>query len=561
VSNAIRYDALLVRDLAAELHAALAGSRLATVCLDRPTLRIGLAFRAARRTDTAPAPLLWNLHPESGALHRLEQLPALGGRVQLATPSIVLSVSAPADERILIIDLDVAADAPDGAARRLVVELVTNQWNALALSLNDRIIGVLRERRTRERELRAGVAYQSPTRSGRAGRDGPLERAEWLRLLSGEPPGTRLSALVHAVAFTSPINAPAILGDADVSEDAAALQRAYDRYVGLIWSDTPTPVVLRSDARLQPYSRALDAVASPAGSLLDAFEAAATESAPDTALLADRVLDAIARRIESAQRRMERLRLQQDGATADAERLRSEADLLLAQLHRVPHGAGSVDLDDFAGGTVRLQLDPTLTAADNATRRYDAARKRSRAAARIPQLLSAARRDVDELEALAQRVRDGEVDEETLQRLKPAARSSARDAGPALPYREYRTSRGIEIRVGRGSRANDALTFRHSSPTDIWLHARDAAGAHVILRWANADANPPAADIAEAATLAALFSRARTSGLVAVDWTRRKWVRKARKAAPGLVIPERVKTVFVEPDAELEERLRAEPVL
>ena len=70
--------------------------------------------------------------------------------------------------------------------------------------------------------------------------------------------------------------------------------------------------------------------------------------------------------------------------------------------------------------------------------------------------------------------------------------------------------------------------------------------------------NPPAAAIAEAAVLAALFSRARTSGTVAVDWTRRKYVRKPRKAAPGLVIPERVSTVFVEPDASMEERMRAE---
>jgi predicted ribosome quality control (RQC) complex YloA/Tae2 family protein len=80
----------------------------------------------------------------------------------------------------------------------------------------------------------------------------------------------------------------------------------------------------------------------------------------------------------------------------------------------------------------------------------------------------------------------------------------------------------------------------------------------VILRWDRADENPPAGAIAEAAVLAALFSRARTSGTVAVDWTRRKYVRKPRKSAPGLVIPERVKTVFVEPDAALEERMRAE---
>ncbi len=57
--------------------------------------------------------------------------------------------------------------------------------------------------------------------------------------------------------------------------------------------------------------------------------------------------------------------------------------------------------------------------------------------------------------------------------------------------------------------------------------------------------------------LAALHSRARTSGTVAVDWTRRKYVRKPRKAAPGLVAPDRVKTIFVELDADVERRLRS----
>jgi predicted ribosome quality control (RQC) complex YloA/Tae2 family protein len=138
----------------------------------------------------------------------------------------------------------------------------------------------------------------------------------------------------------------------------------------------------------------------------------------------------------------------------------------------------------------------------------------------------------------------------------PAGAARAESGAATLPYREYRTSGGLEIRVGRGSRANDELTFRRSRPTDVWLHARDVAGAHVILRWERPDENPPAAAIAEAAVLAALFSRARTSGTVAVDWTRRKYVRKPRKSAPGLVIPERVRTVFVEPDPALERQLR-----
>jgi len=130
-------------------------------------------------------------------------------------------------------------------------------------------------------------------------------------------------------------------------------------------------------------------------------------------------------------------------------------------------------------------------------------------------------------------------------------------AEASLPYRTFRSSGGLEIRVGRGARHNDALTFRHSAPDDIWLHARQAAGAHVILRWTK-PGNPPARDLEEAAVLAALHSRARTSGSVPVDWTRRKHVRKPRRAAPGAVIPDRVRTLFVEPRADLAEGLKEE---
>jgi predicted ribosome quality control (RQC) complex YloA/Tae2 family protein len=130
-----------------------------------------------------------------------------------------------------------------------------------------------------------------------------------------------------------------------------------------------------------------------------------------------------------------------------------------------------------------------------------------------------------------------------------------RPGEPALPYRVFLSSGGLEIRVGRGAADNDALTFRHSTPDDVWLHARDAAGAHVVLRW-NEDAPPPARDLKEAAVLAALNSKAKRSGTVPVDWTLCRYVRKHRGAPPGEVEIQRVKTVFVEPDESLMEGLR-----
>jgi predicted ribosome quality control (RQC) complex YloA/Tae2 family protein len=77
----------------------------------------------------------------------------------------------------------------------------------------------------------------------------------------------------------------------------------------------------------------------------------------------------------------------------------------------------------------------------------------------------------------------------------------------------------------------------------------------VVLRWSDPGA-PPARDLEEAAVLAAWYSKARSSGTVAVDWTRRRYVRKPRGAPPGRVSLIQAKTIFVEPDAAVEERLR-----
>jgi hypothetical protein len=69
---------------------------------------------------------------------------------------------------------------------------------------------------------------------------------------------------------------------------------------------------------------------------------------------------------------------------------------------------------------------------------------------------------------------------------------------------------------------------------------------------------PLARDLEEAAGLAALHSKARSSGTVAVDWTRRKHVRKPGGAPPGRVMISHAKTLFVQPDAALEERMRTD---
>ena len=79
------------------------------------------------------------------------------------------------------------------------------------------------------------------------------------------------------------------------------------------------------------------------------------------------------------------------------------------------------------------------------------------------------------LDALLKRARMGELAVETLL-AEPSAGAKEATRGD-IPYRSYRSSGGLEIRVGRGARHNDDLTFHHSAPDDVWLHARHAIEA------------------------------------------------------------------------------------
>ncbi len=612
VSNPIRYDSLLVHHLGRELDAALAGRPLRRLRLDARSRRAALVLDRDA--------LLLDLHPRSGWIG-FGPSTADDVAAELPRAAAIAGVRAPPDERW--IEIHVRGTPADGV-RRLIVELLTNQWNLLALDADDRVRHVLWTRTAGKRPLRLGARYEPPPPARREGARSKLGRKRWRELLSAAPAAAgpahatdasggagshpASSRLVRLVAWTSPLNTAWILG-ADGDAVAADFAATYDRYAELIPADVVAapaaggandpaapgandpaapsaneeaarPRVARAFLReSEPavYVHALGGPARTCESLLAALRAAAGATTPaptpESAAVPPELVARLERRLDAVHRRLARLEQEQEDARPEAARLRQRADLLLAQPHLAPRGTRHAALSDFQGGTVDVDLDPALDAVANAQRVYDAARRRERAAERLPRLVGRARGEAGRVERLLERARSGRVEDPALpaelaEEVAIAAGAAGGGAGSAhraaggaaagaspLPYRTYRTSGGLEVRVGRGSRANDDLTFRHSAPEDVWLHARDAAGAHVILQWGRKDANPPARDIAEAAVLAALRSRARTSGTVAVDWTRRKYVRKPRKAGPGRVVPERVKTIFVEPDSAVARRM------
>ncbi|MCG8467470.1 MAG: NFACT RNA binding domain-containing protein [Gemmatimonadetes bacterium] len=563
----VRYDPLIARTLAVEARARWGGSRVRSLGFDRGRRIVELRFDDDTR-------LIALLHPLAGHLIALEaddDTTVLRGTPYRFGRLFLDGVEAPPDERALLFTFRDTAGKPREA---LALELHVQRWNALRLELTGpegdpawRIEAALLTRDAGDRPLRRGALYRPP----RSTRD-DIERAptpeDLEASLSDVDADDLRSAVLTRWAWTSALNIDWLLAGRTHERLRQLHDVVRERDIGPSWIEPR-----RWGA--QPYPIALAGEGRASESLLDAFREAVEDEGGLAALIESIPSASDEKRASESEvlaarlgarsgrlgKRVAALERQLAGAEAP-ETPRADGQLLLARKSEIPRGASVVTLEDFEGTDRTIELDPALDVVANAERLFDEAKRRQRALDTLPGRIADARERRTALElALAELERAGPTDELwELAGGRPASQEERRGKTPAprLPYTRLVSSGGLEIRVGRGAKDNDELTFRHSGPDDIWLHASQASGAHVILRWGRKDENPPRRDLLEAANAAAVNSGARNSGTVAVVWTRRKHVRKPRKSPPWTVAPDRARTVFVEPDRERVDGMRAD---
>ena len=464
------------------------------------------------------------------------------------------------DDRVLVLSFTRSRGPP--AVVEVIVEWISKRWNAFVTEGRERVVRHVLIERGGQVLARAGRAWTPPTPSTRAGLDGTLTLDRWRALLFSTAAELRHRTLLTQVAWTSPVSASALLEVAAgyPDNDVEALDAGHRLWEELaataLGAAEPWPVVWPTPHGLQPYPLPIPGESvAPCSSLIEGFNRAAAAVPGAASPVSRELLDAIERHSARARARADALR-RQLAAAPDPIALRATADLLLARLGELTRGSTRVRLIDFKGTRVDVELDPKRSPQENTSAYYERASRAERARKRLPGLIERADQDAQRFERLVEAARQGAISEDALRDALPKTEATGPALEcPSLPYRVYRSSGGLEIRVGKGARHNDELTFHHSAPADVWMHARHAAGAHVVLRWQEG-ANPPARDLTDAANLAVLHSRARTSGRVPVDWTRRKYVRKPRRSPPGQVLMERSATLFVTPDPELETQLR-----
>ena len=490
----------------------LSDSRFLLVSCDPSEPRLHLVERRARdleRQSQAPSPFLLALRKRAG------------GALLRATKKDV-------GERVVRL----AFEAEDEAGRRhsltLVAQLTGRTANLFLLDDMGRVVETLRPARSEGQEI--GDAYRPPARgntSSHAGETGTAEARKGMGHTKAAPPAVKRGGF------------PSLSAALDAHYLALEEARQFD-------------------ARVSAHRARL--------------------------------------RVEIERRRKLDANLARDlAAHGDPAEHKRVGDLLLANLATAErNGARARVLDYFAENapTVELEIDEHATLQEEAARRFALYARAKRAAQEIERRRAvitaeldaleaeraelervAAARDANALamleEAAAGKKGSGRGGKFAKAGAKAAQRGIAagfaaggrgaktakarRQSAEAVPgARRYLSSDGYEILVGRAARDNDQLTFKVARPHDLWLHAADYPGSHVVVRNHARHSDIPQRTVHEAAQLAAHFSQARGDAKVAVNYAQRKFLSKPKGAAPGLVRMSSFKTLLVEPRESVE---------
>lgn len=245
----------------------------------------------------------------------------------------------------------------------------------------------------------------------------------------------------------------------------------------------------------------------------------------------------------------------------NAEDFRRDGELLTTFMTQVPRGANSVELLNYyeENTPITITLNPALTPNRNAQKYFQKYQKLKNAVKLIYDQIAEAKDEIAYLESiLAQLEIAGPMDIEVIKEelvasgyLKQKRAKKNRKHAPSKPER-FIASDGTEILVGKNNLQNDQLTLKQARKSDIWLHAKNIPGSHVIIK----NDQPSEETLLEAAELAAYFSKFRQSAQVPVDYVAVKHIHKPNGAKPGFVIYENQKTLFVTPEEAIIEQLR-----
>ena len=241
-------------------------------------------------------------------------------------------------------------------------------------------------------------------------------------------------------------------------------------------------------------------------------------------------------------------------ATDNAEEFRQKGELLTTFLHQVPNDQDQVILDNYyTNQPITIALDKALTPNQNAQRYFKRYQKLKEAVKYLTDLIEETKATILYLESVETVLNQAgleeiaEIREELIQTGFIRRRQREKIQKRKKPEQYLASDGKTIIYVGRNNLQNEELTFKMARKEELWFHAKDIPGSHVVI---SGNLTPSDEVKTDAAELAAYFSKGRLSNLVQVDMIEVKKLNKPTGGKPGFVTYTGQKTLRVTPDPE-----------
>lgn len=493
---------------------------------------------------------------------------------------IIESIQQAPLERVVTLTVSAADELGERSQFSLILEAVARRANLILADKDGHIIDCLRRidfEMNPDRQVLPGLFYHLPTPPDKVS---PFtvteEKFAALAAAAGEgAPADQW--LVHTVNGLSPLVARELTfracgsTDAPVTGHTAALWSAFAAWRDTVNEKHFTPAMLKRSGvpmdftylHVGQYGGAAEEETYTSFSrLLDDFY----EKREQAERLKQKGQDLVKTASNGAARLRRKIAAQEQelAESKNRDKWRVYGELITANLYRMERGMSRLTAQNYYDpdcADVDIPLDVRLSPQENAAKYFKKYTKAKTAEKYITAQLEKARVELTYLESVLQELTLAESEQDFND-----IRAELTDGGylrakgrkqpqrPSKP-REFRSTAGLRILVGRNNRQNDRLTGKDAEKWDIWLHTQRIHGSHVIL--CTGGAQPDEQSLLEAASLAAYFSQAQNSTKVPIDFTQVKYVKKPAGSPPGFVNYTNYKTILADPSEELVKRLAA----
>lgn len=572
-------DAICLQGVVGELAPQLTGSRIEKI--QQPARdQIILLLRGSRR-------LFLNAGANQPRIHLTEQLRDNPSQPPMfcmllrkhLSGGIIESVRQEPLERVVTLTVLASDEMGERSRFTLVWEGMPRRANLILCDRDGRIIDCLRRvdlEAEQDRQVLPGLFYRLPTRQDKRS---PLSvtEEEFAALLGRAAPDAPLDGwLLDTFTAISPLVARELTVRACGSTDAPvsqgnALWDVFSRWQRDVNENTFTPMLIKRNGSLADFTYgpvtqygtyAETEIYDSFSHLLDDFY----EKREQAERVKQKGRDLLKTATTARDRVRRKLAAQEKELTAclDRDHLRICGELITANLYRMERGQSRLTAQNYYDencADVDIPLDVRLSPQENAARYFKQYAKAKTAEKYLTAQLQRGREELQYLESVLQELAQAESEQDFNDiRTELTDGGYLRGRGKKQPGfqraskpREFRSSAGLRILVGRNNRQNDRLTTKDADKRDIWLHTQKIHGSHVIL--CTGGAEPDEQSLMEAASLAAYFSQAQGSTKVPVDYTPVKFVKKPAGAKPGMVVYTTYQTMLADPDEELVKRL------